>query len=177
MAPTTDAPDRGPDLLAWDGRSWRMPAWLWTGLLAMFFSALHIVLDFGVGLFDLQGNLLLSEAATLVGVGLIQLWWAISFMAGAQGRGGGVASVGILGAVWVALTNGYPIVECPPTCETAWPLSDVAHLGSIVTGVLLVLVVVASLWRARALPGLVMPAVATVLTVGTIVALANTPLG
>jgi hypothetical protein len=50
----------------------------------MFFSVLHIILDLGVGLFDLHGTLSLTEASTLVGVALIQLWWAISFMAGAR---------------------------------------------------------------------------------------------
>ena len=42
--------------LAWSGRDWRMPVWLWVGLATMFFSALHIILDFGVGLFDLHGT-------------------------------------------------------------------------------------------------------------------------
>jgi hypothetical protein len=63
-----------------------MPVWLWVGLATMFFSALQIILDFGVGLFDLRGTLTLTEATTLVGVALIQLWWAISFMAGALGN-------------------------------------------------------------------------------------------
>lgn len=140
----------------------------------MFFSVLHIILDFGVGLFDLQGRLSPSEAATLVGVALIQLWWAISFMAGTRGNGSGVASAGVLGAGWAALTNGYPIVECPPVCETAWPLSDVGHVGSIVFGVLLPVVAIWSLWRARTRPGWFMPTVAAALVLGTLVALANT---
>ena len=162
--------------LAWSGRDWRMPVWLWVGLLTMFFSVLHIILDFGVGLFDLHGTLSLSEATTLVGVALIQLWWAISFMAGAQGNGSGVASAGILGAGWAGLTNGYPIVFCPVVCEVARPLSDTAHVGSIVFGVLLPLVAIWSLWRARARPSWFMPAVAAALVVGTLVSLANTPM-
>ena len=64
--------------LEWPGRGLRMPAWLWVGLATMFVSVLHIIIDFGVGLFDLHGTLALSEAATLVGVALIQVWWAIS---------------------------------------------------------------------------------------------------
>ncbi|MBA2559646.1 MAG: hypothetical protein H0V07_07090, partial [Propionibacteriales bacterium] len=43
--------------LAWSGRDWRMPVWLWVGLATMFVSALHIIIDFGVGLFDLHGTL------------------------------------------------------------------------------------------------------------------------
>jgi hypothetical protein len=43
--------------LAWYGRDWRMPLWLWVGLATMFVSVLHIVIDFGVGLFDLRGTL------------------------------------------------------------------------------------------------------------------------
>ncbi|MBY9076638.1 hypothetical protein K1X13_17525 [Nocardioides sp. WL0053] len=81
----------GSEQLAWSGRDWRMPVWLWVGLATMFVSVLHIILDFGVGLFDLHGTLSLTEAATIVGVALIQLWWAVSFMAGARGNGSGVA--------------------------------------------------------------------------------------
>jgi hypothetical protein len=153
-----------------------MPLWLWVGLATMFFSVLHIILDFGVGLFDLRGTLSLSEAATILGVALIQLWWGISFMAGARGNGSGVASAGILGAGWSALTNGYPIIYCPPVCEEARPLTDVAHVGSIVFGILLALVAVWTLWRARVRPGWFMPTVAGALALGTIVALANTPI-
>jgi hypothetical protein len=49
--------------------------------------------------------------------------------------GGGVASAAILGLGWTLLTNGYPIVYCPPRCPEAAPLSDVAHLASIVFGI------------------------------------------
>lgn len=166
----------GRSHLAWSGRSWRMPLWLLVGLATMFFSALHIIIDFGVGLFDLHGTLSLTEASTLIGVALIQLWWAVSFMAGVQGSGGGVASAGILGAGWAAMTNGYPIVYCPPACAEARPLADVGHVGSIVFGLLLALVAIWSLWRARVRPGWFMPAVAAALVVGTLVSLANTPI-
>jgi hypothetical protein len=162
--------------VAWSGRDWRLPLWLWVGLATMFFSVLHIILDFGVGLFDLRGTLSVSEAATILGVALIQLWWAISFMAGARGNGSGVASAGILGAGWSALTNGYPIIYCPPVCEEARPLTDVAHVGSIVFGIVMALVAGWTLWRARVRPGWFMPTVAAALALGTIVALANTPI-
>src|SRR5918993_2930441 len=143
----------GSEQLAWSGRDWRMPVWLWVGLATMFVSVLHIIIDFGVGLFDLHGTLSLSEGATLVGVALIQVWWAVSFMAGVRGNGSGVARAGILGAGWAALTNGFPIVFCPPVCEEARPL-----------------------WRARVRPGWFMPAVAAALAVGTILSLADTPI-
>jgi hypothetical protein len=166
----------GSEQLAWSGRSWRMPIWLVVGMAAMTFSAMHIVMDFGVGLFDLRGTLSPTEASVLVGIALIQMWWAVSFVAGAQGNGGGVASAGILGGVWAAMTNGFPIVYCPPVCEEAAPLSDLAHVGSIVFGILMVLVAAWSLWRARLRPGWFMPAVAAALTIGTVVSLANTPI-
>ena len=113
----------------------------------MFVSALHIMIDFGVGLFDLHGTVSLTEATTLVGVAVIQVWWAISFMAGARGNGSGVASAGILGAGWAALTNGFPIVYCPPVCQEARPLTDLGHVGSIMFGILLALVAIWSLAR------------------------------
>jgi hypothetical protein len=162
----------GGEKLAWSGHG-RLPTWLWLGLVTMFVSILHIIIDFGVGLFDLHGNLSPAEATTLLGVALIQVWWAVSFMAGARGDGGGVASVGILGAGWAALTNGFPIVYCPPVCREAWPLTDIGHVGSIVFGLMLAGVATWSLWRARARPGWVLPTVATILVVGTVVSLAN----
>jgi hypothetical protein len=160
----------GNEQLAWSGRDWRMPVWLWVGLATMFVSALHIIIDFGVGLFDLHGTLTLTEAATLVGVALIQLWWAISFMAGALGNGSAAQPAPRI----PALTNGFPIVYCPPVCEEARPLTDLGHVGSIVFGILLALVAIWSLWRARVRPGWFMPAVAAALVVGTLVSLANT---
>jgi hypothetical protein len=166
----------GSEQLAWSGRDWRMPLWLWVGLAAMFVSVLHIVIDFGVGLFDLRGTLSFTEASTLVGIALIQVWWAVSFMAGAQGNGSGVASAGILGAGWAAMTNGFPIVYCPPVCAEARPLTDLGHIGSIVFGVLIALVAIWSLWRARVRPGWFMPTVASALVVGTVVSLASTPI-
>jgi hypothetical protein len=160
--------------LAWSGRDLRMPVWLWLGLATMFVSALHIIIDFGVGLFDLHGTLAPTEASTLIGIALIQVWWAVSFMAGAQGNGGGIASAGVLGLGWAALTNGFPIVYCPPVCAEARPLSDIGHIGSIVLGVALALVVTWSLWRARARPSWFMPTIAAVLVVGTLISLAST---
>lgn len=162
--------------LAWSGRSWRMPLWLVVGLAAMLFSALHIVLDFGVGLFDLHGTLSPTEASILIGVALIQVWWAISFVAGAQGAGSGVASAGVLGAIWAAMTNGFPIVYCPPVCNEAAPLTDFAHVGSILFGLLALIVGIWSLWRTRVRPGWVLPTVAAALAIGTVVSLANTPI-
>ncbi len=90
-----------------------MPAWLWLNLAAMGAATLHILIDFGIGLFSLEGQLATGEAALLVLIALIHVWWAISFAAGAQGSGGGGASAAVLAAGWTLLTNGYPIVFCP----------------------------------------------------------------
>lgn len=177
MGPTAARPGAAAGAtLAWSGRTAWMPAWLWIGLVTMFVSVLHIVIDFGVGLFDLHGTLSPTEATTLLGVALIQLWWAVSFMVGAQGSGSGVLSAGILGLGWASLTNGFPIVYCPPPCPEARPLTDVGHVGSIVFGILLALVALWSLWRARVRPGWFMPTIAMVLVIGTVVSLANTPI-
>ena len=55
-------------------------------------------------------------------------------------------------------------------------MTDPAHVGSIAFGLLLPVVAIWSLWRARARPGWFMPAVAGALVVGTVVSLANTPI-
>jgi hypothetical protein len=48
-----------------------LPIWLWVGLATMFVCVLHIIIDFGVGLFDRHGTLALAESTTLLGVALI----------------------------------------------------------------------------------------------------------
>ena len=57
--------------LGWSGQSWRLPLWLWLSLAAMAVSTLHILLDFGIGLFPLQGNVAPAGAAVLLLIGLI----------------------------------------------------------------------------------------------------------
>ncbi len=62
--------------LAWSGRDWRMPVWRWVGLATMFFGVLHIILDFGVGLFDLHGRLSLPEAMNNLFRPRCASWWS-----------------------------------------------------------------------------------------------------
>ena len=161
----------GSNDLAWSGQSWRLPLWLWLSLAAMAVSTMHILLDFGVGLFPLQGRLSPAVGATLLLVSLIHAWWCVSLAAGAHGNGGGVASAAILGLGWTLLTNGYPIVFCPPPCPYAAPLSDVAHVGSLVLGIAAPAAAIWALWRVRVRVGWALPAGALVLVVATVLAL------
>jgi len=94
-----------------------------------------------------------------------------------------VASAAILGLGWTLLTNGSAIVYCPPPCPEGAPLTDVAHIGSIVLGIVAPAVAIWALWRRRARGGIPMksislvdwtlPVGALVLVVATIWALAN----
>ena len=64
-------------------------------------------------------------------------------MAGARGNGSGVASAGILGTSWAALTNGFPIVYCPIVNQMAslhhsyrdavWPIPQATSVRSKAT--------------------------------------------
>ena len=159
--------------LAWSGRSWRLPPWLWLSLAAMAIGTLHILLDAGVGLFPSRGRLAPAVGAALLLISLIHVWWGVSLAAGALGAGGGVASVVILGLGWTLLTNGYPIVYCPPPCPDGAPLTDVAHLGSVVLGVAAPAAGLWALWRRRVRVGWTLPAGALVLVVATIWALSR----
>jgi hypothetical protein len=161
------------DDLAWSGQSWRLPPWLWLSLAAMMAGTLHILLDASVGLFPARGTLAPAVAAALLLIALVHGWWAVSLAAGARGVGGGVASAAILGLGWTFLTNGFAIVFCPPPCPYAAPLSDVAHIASLMFGSAAPAAAVWALWRRRAWVGWAMPAVALVLVVATIYALAN----
>ncbi len=42
--------------LAWSGQTVRMPAWLWLNLATMAAATMHILIDFGIGLFSLKGS-------------------------------------------------------------------------------------------------------------------------
>lgn len=163
----------GSNDLAWSGQTWRLPLWLWLGLGAMTVGTLHILLDASVGLFPARGRLAPAVAAALLLIALIHAWWGVSLMAGARGATGGVASVAILALGWTFLTNGYPIVYCPPSCSEGAPLTDIAHLGSLALGPAATAAAVLALWRRRARVGWVLPAVALVLVVATLVALSR----
>src|SRR6266545_3231291 len=106
------------------------------GLGALAFGVLHMLLDFGVGLFPLQGAVNLPLGAALVLISLIHVHWAVSLAAATHGLGAGPASLAVLSFGWTLLANGVPIVFCPPVCPAAVPLSDIAHLGSLVFGLL-----------------------------------------
>jgi hypothetical protein len=161
--------------LAGAGQLWRLPVWFWLSLAAMAAGMLHILVDVGVGLFPIRDNLSTAEGATLLFITMIQLWWCLSLVAGAQGDGGGVASAAILGLGWTLMTNGSAIVYCLPLCPFAAPLSDVAHIGSIVFGVVAPIAAIWTLWqwRARLRMSWVLPICALLFVVATIVALAN----
>ena len=67
---------------------------------------LHILLDMGVGLFDMDGRLSVGVASVLIVIVLIHIWWVLSFVAGSHGRGGGVLSVAVLALGWTTVMNG-----------------------------------------------------------------------
>ena len=159
--------------LAWSGQSWRLPPWLWLSLAAMAVSTLHILLDFGIGLFPLQGRVSPAVGLTLLLVSLIHVWWCVSLAAGAHGNGGGVASAAILGLGWTLLTNGSSIVFCLPLCPYAAPLGDIAHVGSLVLGIAAPAAASWALWRRRVRVGWALPTRTLVLVVATVWALSR----
>lgn len=159
--------------LVWSGQTWRLPLWFWLSLAAMAVSMMHILLDFGVGLFPMRGTLAPAVGAVVLLIPLIQVWWVVSLAAGARGVGGGVASAAILGLGWTVLINGLAIMYCLPPCPDAAPLSDVAHVGSLVLGIAAPAAGIWALWRGRVRVGWVLPAGALVLVVATVWALAT----
>lgn len=159
--------------LVWSGQTWRLPLWLWLSLAAMAVSMMHILLDFGVGLFPMRGTLAPAVGAVVLLIPLIQVWWVVSLAAGARGVGGGVASAVILGLGWTVLINGLAIQYCMPPCPDAAPLSDVAHVGSLVLGIAAPAAGIWALWRGRVRVGWVLPAGALILVVATVWALAT----
>jgi hypothetical protein len=145
----------------------------WLGLAALAFGSLHILLDFGVGLFPTQGPVSAAVAASFVLTSLILLWWAVSIAAAVSGLGGGLASVAVLAFGWTLLTNGYSVVFCPPPCPVAAPLADVAHLGSLASGLAATVGAAWALRRRRLRAGWCLPACAAALVLASIVALGN----
>ncbi len=161
------------DDLTWSSQPWRLPLWFWLSLAAMAVSIMHMLLDFGVGLFPMQDTLAPGVVVVVLLIPLIQVWWVLSLMAGARGARGGVASAVILGLGWTLLTNGSSIQFCPPRCPYAAPMSDVAHVGSVVLGIVAPLAGVMALLRMRTRVGWVLPVGALVLVVATIWSLAT----
>jgi hypothetical protein len=153
--------------------TFRLGAAEWLGLAALAFGSLHIVLDFSIGLFPTQGPVSGTVAAVFVLTSLILLWWALSIAAATSGLGGGLASVAVLAFGWTALTNGYSTVFCPPPCPVAAPLADVAHVGSLMSGLVATVGAVWALRQRRLRPGWGLPAGAAALVLASIVALAN----
>lgn len=162
--------------VAWAADTWRVPAWLWIGVAAMAIGLLHILLDMGVGLFDMDGRLSVGVASVLIVIVLIHIWWVLSFVAGTQGRGGGILSAAVLALGWTTMMNGYPIVFCPPTCVPGSPLSDIAHIGSLVLGPLAALAAIWALWRGRPKLGWVLPVGAVLLVIAMLAAFSSTPI-
>jgi hypothetical protein len=165
--------------LVWSGQSWRLPPWLWLSLAAMAAGTLHILVDLGVGLFPMRDRLAPAVIATLLLISLIHVWWGVSLAAGAQGHGGGVASAAVLGLGWTLLTNGSAIVYCLPPCPYAAPVSDVAHVGSLVLGLAAPAAALwalgRGLWRRQVRVSWVLPSGALLLVVATVWALASSP--
>ncbi len=166
--------DRGS--VSWAAETWRVPPWLWLGVAAMAVALLHILLDMGVGLFDMHGRLSAGVASVLIVIVMIHLWWVLSFVTGAQGRGGGVLSAAVLALGWTTMMNGSAIVYCPPICVPGAPLTDIAHIGSLVLGPLAALAALWALWRGRPKMDWVLPIGAVVLVVAMLTAFSNTPI-
>jgi hypothetical protein len=143
------------------------------GLAALAFGSLHIMLDFSIGLFPTQGPVSVPVAATFVLTSLILLWWAVSIAAALTGLGGGLASVAVLAFGWTLLTNGSSIGFCPPPCPVAAPLADVAHLGSVASGLAATVGAVWAIRQRRLRVGWRLPAGAAALVLASIIALAN----
>jgi hypothetical protein len=139
----------------------------------MAFGSLHILLDFSIGLFPAHGRLSVMVAAVFVLTSVILVWWAVSIAAAGSGLGGGLASVAVLAFGWTLLTNGSSIQFCPPPCPVASPLSDVAHVGSLISGLAATVGAAWALRRRRLRPGWRLPAGAATLVLASIIALAN----
>ena len=75
----------------------------------------------------------------------------------------------ILGLGWTLLINGSAIVFCPPPCPYAAPLSDVAHVGSLVLGLAAPVAAIWALWRRRVRVSWALPTGALVLVVAVVV--------
>jgi len=121
----------------------------WLALAALGFGSLHILLDFSIGLFPTQGRVSAMVGASFVLTSLIVVWWAVSIAAALRGLGGGLASVAVLAFGWTLLTNGSSIAFCPPPCPVAAPLADVAHVGTLASGLA---ATVGAVWALRPPP-------------------------
>lgn len=128
-----------------------VPRWAIFNALALVFSSVHFVLDWHIGLFGDRSDLVSVEQAVLVWVAAA-IWgaWLVAAVAAARAVGWGFAVLVVIPFVWAALGNGIPIAFCPPPCAGAFPHQDIAHVGSLVFGVLAAV----TAWRAGRAAGM-----------------------
>jgi hypothetical protein len=67
------------------------------------------------------------------------------------------------------LTNGYSVVFCPPACPVAAPLADLAHLGSLASGLAATVGAIWALRQHRLMAGWRRPAGAAALVLASII--------
>jgi len=105
--------------------------WLAANLVAMVFGVTHALLD-AFFVIPPEIGVVLAVAVTT----LVIIWWTTGLvLLVAPANRGRRALAGVwVGAVFVFL-NGLSIVACPPPCGGSFGIGDVAHIGSLLSSV------------------------------------------
>jgi len=109
--------------------------WLVSNLVAMVFGVTHALLD---AFFVIPPGIGVALAVTATA--LVITWWTtglVVLVASANRRRLAIAGVWV-GTVFVFL-NGLSIVACPPPCGGSFGIGDVAHIGSLVSSMVVAL--------------------------------------
>jgi len=104
-------------------------------ILAMMFSLMHAVIDIHVGALGLFGPTATVQLTSLV---MLYAPWIVSVLL-IKSRSFGRKRLPPLTSlayslVWATIWNGMSFTICPPPCPGDFPFQDIAHFGSIVSG-------------------------------------------
>ena len=109
------------------------PGWLWVilAVVAMGFSLMHTVTDFGIIFGSSSSRLGVQQSLLSVLIGVLYTWWAWVFAKAVGGAKSWLVGLMMFDVLWVG-GNGLTIIECPPPCSAVPVYADALHLGNLI---------------------------------------------
>lgn len=103
--------------------------------MAITSSLFHVLIDAWIGLFRSGPAMTLGQALTFAVIAALYGWWLAPLAVGTWGMRGALLALVVLAGGWAALANGVAgLFVCFPCAEAA-PYQDIAHIGSLLTGI------------------------------------------
>lgn len=110
---------------------------LWNAA-ALAASLAHVLIDYHIGLFgESSPTMSPLQAVIILILCLVYGCWSISLGLATSGYRAGLLGSFAFTVVWAFLASGLVgLAACLPPCQNAFPYQDIAHVSSLVFGVL-----------------------------------------